>query len=86
MQASTQASVQKHGNHSAASQVHAAERQLAHMQSAHPEAGCCKTAAPTHDAISHRAYDIYVKTGSKPGHCKQNWQQAEKELAAADCK
>ena len=45
--------------------------------------GCCGAATPSHDAIAHRAYDIYVKTGSKPGHCKQNWQQAEKELQTA---
>jgi hypothetical protein len=45
--------------------------------------GCCGGAMPSHDAIAHRAYDIYVKSGSKPGHCKQNWQQAEKELQTA---
>jgi hypothetical protein len=44
---------------------------------------CCGSATPSHDAIAHRAYDIYVKAGSKPGHCKQNWQQAETELQSA---
>jgi len=44
--------------------------------------GCCG-AKPSHDAIAHRAYDIYVKAGSKQGHCKQNWQQAETELQSA---
>jgi hypothetical protein len=43
---------------------------------------CCGGAKPSHDAISHRAYDIYVEGGSKKGHCKQNWQQAETELQA----
>jgi hypothetical protein len=43
---------------------------------------CCASSAPSHDAIAHRAYDIYVKAGSKQGHCKQNWQQAETELQA----
>ncbi len=42
--------------------------------------GCCGGATPSHDAIAHRAYDIYVKAGCTKGHCKQNWQQAEKEL------
>jgi hypothetical protein len=73
--------MQKHGNHSVASQIHAAQRQHALSQ-----AGSCTAVTPTHDAIAHRAYDIYVKAGSKQGYCKQNWQQAEKELAAADCK
>jgi len=45
--------------------------------------GCCGGATPSHDAIAHRAYDIYVKAGSKQGHCKQNWQQAETELQTA---
>jgi len=45
--------------------------------------GCCGAAKATHDAIAKRAYDIYRKTGSKPGHCKQNWQQAETELQTA---
>jgi hypothetical protein len=45
--------------------------------------GCCGGAMPSHDAIAHRAYDIYVKAGSTQGHCKQNWQQAERELQAA---
>jgi hypothetical protein len=40
-------------------------------------------AMATHEEISQRAYDIYVKTGCKHGHCKQNWQQAEDELKAA---
>jgi hypothetical protein len=39
---------------------------------------------PTHDQIAERAYSIYLHTGSKPGHCQQNWHQAEKELQPAD--
>jgi hypothetical protein len=42
--------------------------------------GCCDSAAPTHDDIARRAYDIYVKTGCKNGHCTQNWHQAEQSL------
>ena len=37
----------------------------------------------THEEIAHRAYDIYVTSGRKPGHCIQNWQQAESELRTA---
>ena len=35
---------------------------------------------PTHDDIAKRAYDIYIRTGSRQGQCKQNWQQAEQDL------
>jgi hypothetical protein len=47
----------------------------------HPGRGVI--AAPTHDEIAQRAYDIYIKSGNKQGHCKQNWQQAETELQTA---
>ena len=70
--------MQKHGNHSLASQVHAAERAQCETHT-----GCCGSAKPDHDAIAHRAYDIYVKTGSKQGHCKENWRKAETELETA---
>jgi hypothetical protein len=35
---------------------------------------------PKHDEIARRAYSIYVKSGSKKGHCTANWSQAEREL------
>lgn len=38
------------------------------------------TAAPTHQEIAKRAYEIYVQKGSQPGGCEQNWRQAEQEL------
>jgi len=46
-------------------------------------AGCCGAAKANHDAIAKRAYDIYLKSGSKPGRCQQNWQQAERDLQTA---
>jgi|GEM_PF-2468479 len=70
--------MERHGNHSLASQVHAAQQ----AQGAMP-GGCCGTTKVHHDAIAHRAYDIYVKTGSKAGHCTENWHKAESELQAA---
>ncbi|MCE9590731.1 MAG: DUF2934 domain-containing protein [Planctomycetes bacterium] len=39
---------------------------------------------PTHEAIAARAYEIYLATGSRQGHCKQNWQAAEHELQLED--
>lgn len=38
------------------------------------------TAAPTHQEIAKRAYDIYVQKGRRLGDCEQNWKQAEQEL------
>jgi len=48
-----------------------------------PANAAAPMAAPTHDAIAGRAYDLYVKGGSKQGQCKQNWQQAEQSFADA---
>ena len=48
-----------------------------------PSNAAVPLAAPTHDAIARRAYDLYVKGGSKQGQCKQNWQQAEQSFADA---
>ena len=59
---------------------------MSHSHSHHtntaPQAAAPSAAptAPTHEAIAHRAYDIYVKSGSTKGHCKQNWQQAEQSF------
>lgn len=35
---------------------------------------------PSNDDIARRAYEIYDKSGRQPGHCRQNWEQAEREL------
>lgn len=37
-------------------------------------------AAPTHDQIARRAYEIYVRNGRIDGRCQRNWEQAEREL------
>lgn len=55
------------------------ERVQNQSQSAAPFCGE-KTARPTQDQISTRAYELYVAGGSAKGHCKENWNQAEKEL------
>ena len=34
----------------------------------------------THADIAQRAYDLYAESGYRQGQCKQNWQQAEKDL------
>ncbi|MCC7144860.1 MAG: DUF2934 domain-containing protein [Phycisphaeraceae bacterium] len=42
--------------------------------------GPAMRSGPSHDEIARRAYEIYVKKGCRQGQCKQNWQQAEREL------
>lgn len=34
----------------------------------------------SHAEIAKLAYEIYLASGSKPGHCQQNWQKAEYDL------
>lgn len=53
------------------------------VQTAGDAKGRGAIAMPTHDEISKRAYEIYVKSGHKQGLCNQNWRQAELELRAA---
>jgi len=38
-------------------------------------------AAPTHEQIARRAYEIYLKRGEKPGSQHEDWLAAEKELS-----
>jgi hypothetical protein len=37
---------------------------------------------PTHEHISKRAHEIWVKRGSKPGQEEKNWLEAEAQLRA----
>jgi hypothetical protein len=39
-----------------------------------------RATSPTHADVAQRAYDIYAQSGYQQGRCKQNWQQAEKDL------
>ena len=41
-----------------------------------------KGPAPTHEQISRRAHEIWLKRGSKPGQDEQNWLEAEAQLKA----
>jgi hypothetical protein len=38
-------------------------------------------AAPTHEQIARRAYELYVERGEKPGDERGDWLTAEKELS-----
>ncbi len=51
------------------------------VQTQHSD-GCGATAcsSPTHDDIARRAYEIYIASGQKNGHCTQNWHRAEQAL------
>jgi hypothetical protein len=35
---------------------------------------------PTHDQIKHRAYQIYLERGARPGNELDDWLRAEREL------
>jgi hypothetical protein len=35
---------------------------------------------PTHDQINHRAYQIYLERGARPGNELDDWLRAEREL------
>jgi hypothetical protein len=41
------------------------------------------SAAPAHDQIAARAFEIYLRNGCQPCQDEQNWLQAEKELRQA---
>jgi hypothetical protein len=46
----------------------------------HSSGGDTFTTLPTHEQISRRAYEIYVRNGCREGQTEQNWLQAEREL------
>jgi hypothetical protein len=35
---------------------------------------------PSHDQIKHRAYQIYLERGARPGNELDDWRRAEREL------
>jgi hypothetical protein len=35
---------------------------------------------PSHDDISHRAYELYLERGAEDGHAIRDWLDAEAEL------
>ncbi len=37
-------------------------------------------ASPSQEEIARCAYGIYLQSGSKPGQCRRNWEQAELQL------
>ena len=41
------------------------------------------TNGPTHEEIAERAYEIFEKSGRKPGRDLENWLAAESQLAAS---
>ena len=56
--------------------------QMSEMQHVHkaPHPEQVATTMLTHEDISRRAYEIYVRNGCKEGQSEQNWLQAEQEL------
>ena len=39
-------------------------------------------AAPSHEEIAKRAYELYLARGAEHGHAEQDWARAETELGA----
>ncbi len=37
-------------------------------------------AAPTHDEIAKRSFEIYLERGGEHGHAEEDWARAEAEL------
>jgi uncharacterized membrane protein len=40
-----------------------------------------EVAAPPHEQIARRAYELYIERGQAPGNEREDWLQAEKELS-----
>ena len=38
--------------------------------------------SPTHEQIAERAKSIWLKSGCRPGHDRENWLEAERQLRA----
>ena len=45
------------------------------------ERGRMTTAAPTHEQIARRAYELYLERGERPGDEREDWLTAQKELS-----
>ncbi len=44
--------------------------------------GHVDVAPPTHEQIARRAYELYMERGQFPGHEREDWLEAEKQLSA----
>ena len=44
------------------------------------EAATSSAAAPTHDEIAKRSYELFLERGGEHGHADEDWSRAEAEL------
>jgi Polyketide cyclase / dehydrase and lipid transport/Protein of unknown function (DUF2934) len=58
-----------------------AENQSGVAESMEIDRGRVGGAAPTHEQIARRAYELYLERGQEPGDAREDWLTAEKELA-----
>jgi hypothetical protein len=49
---------------------------------AKPSATSATKAAPTHEEIAARSYELFLARAGQPGDAEQDWLQAERELSA----
>jgi hypothetical protein len=45
-----------------------------------PKASKARAAAPTHDEIAKRSFELFLARGGEHGHDVEDWVQAEAEL------
>lgn len=64
----------------------ATEQPAAWTPRIHSSDGDTFTTLPTHEQISQRAYEIYVRNGCREEQTEQNWLQAERELLTESVK
>ena len=48
-----------------------------------PKTSRAKKAAPSHEEISRRAYEIFLERNGAPGNPHSDWLRAEAELSAS---
>jgi hypothetical protein len=45
------------------------------------KAAASKKAAPSHDEIAKRSYELFLARGGEHGHAEEDWLTAERELS-----
>jgi hypothetical protein len=51
-----------------------------HAKATQPSKEAFVNYQPTHDQIKHRAYQIFLERGARPGNGLEDWLRAEREL------
>ena len=57
------------------------EKTSAPMVKASKPTKAAAKAAPSHDEIAKRSYELFLARGGEHGHAEQDWLQAERDLS-----